>query len=72
MIASPAIMTQIGKIADIPLVKLTPTGHCRKHRAKPLAITTSIANLHYPNDFASRLRVKKSFEIKPVSFDIIG
>jgi len=51
---------------------LPPAGHCRKHSAKPLAITTSIANLHHPNDFASRFWVKKRFQIKPVSFDIIG
>jgi hypothetical protein len=51
----------IGKIADITLVKLTPAGHCRKHGAEPLTITTCIANLHHPSDFASRLRVKKSF-----------
>jgi hypothetical protein len=72
MIASPTIVTEIGKIADIALVKLPAAGHCRKHRAKPLAIATSIANLHHPNDFTSRFWVEKRFEIKPVSFDIIG
>jgi hypothetical protein len=61
MIASPTIVTQVRKIADIALVKLSAARHCRKYRAKPLAIATSIANLHHPNDFASRVWIKKRF-----------
>ena len=52
MIASPAIVTQIGEIADITLGKQAAPFHRRKYRAKPLAIPTSITDLHDPADLS--------------------
>jgi hypothetical protein len=72
MIASPTIVTEIGKIADIALVELTTTGHRRKHRAKPLAITTGVTDLHHSGNLTGCVRIKQCLKIQPFRFDFIG
>ncbi len=49
--ARAAVVAQIGKVMRIGLVELQPAGHCREHRAKPLAIAAGVADLHDPRDF---------------------
>jgi hypothetical protein len=44
-------MAQIGEVMDICLAKLQPPRHGWEHRAKALAVATSVADLQLAGDF---------------------